>query len=181
MSKILGLDLSSLSTGVAVVNNGRILKKSFELIQPNGKWSYGERLKYFESEIKRLIQKHKPDHIIIEDVFKGRNAKTFKILCMFRGVAIKAIFDETGKDPINALAAQARSILDIPNTKEDAFEIINNKYKLNLNFKKENDIVDAVVLALAAKQILKKGINEESLRSIGTGKKRKRKRNKKGV
>ena len=181
MVKILGLDISAVSTGYSVMNRGRLVKSVCGMIKPKPRRPYGERLQTLEAEIKKLIRDNNPDEVIIEDIFKGRNAKTFKILSMFRGVAIKAIYDEMEKDPLSVMASQARALLGIKNTKEDAFDFINSKYKLNYDFEEHNDITDSIVLSLTMHQIKKQGIDEKSLQNIGRRKKRKRRRNKKGV
>lgn len=182
MAKILGLDISSQRTGVAVINRGRLLKSSFELIEPNPRKSYGERLSFFKNELKRVIAKHQPEHIVIEDIFKGRNLKTFKILAMFRGVAIQTIYEETNQNPVSLMPTDARATLDIGVGKEDAFCAIVEKYKLDeFNFDDHNDIVDAIGLATAVHILIKQGHDAKSLQSLRRGKKRKRRRNKKGV
>jgi len=181
MAKILAFDISAICTGVAVVNNGRILKSSFDKIEPSPKMCYGSRLLFFEEAMKKLIEKHNPDEIVIEEIYRGPNAKTFKILSMFRGVALKTIFETTGKDPFNILAVAARSALDIPSKKEGAFDAIVKKHKLDLDFKNWNDVIDAVALGLAIHTLIKKGADEKSLRDSGRTKKRKRKRNKKSI
>jgi Holliday junction resolvasome RuvABC endonuclease subunit len=162
--KILGLDISISSTGYCIFNNGKLMKKSCGLIQPNPKETYGQRLLFLEKEIKKVIKKNKPDEVVIEDIYKGRNAKTFKILSMARGVVIKTIYEETGKDPISVMASSARSLVGIKNKKEIAYEFIVKKYKLkDYEFNKHNDIVDAIVLALSAHTMKKQGLNEKSI------------------
>jgi len=175
MTKILGLDISISSTGYCIINNGKLLRKSCGLIQPNPKETYGHRLLFLENNIKDVIKKNKPDEVIIEDIFKGRNAKTFKILSMARGVAIKAIYQETGKDPISIMASETRKLIGIKNTKEDAFNFIVKKYKLNdYEFDTHNDITDAMALALAAHTMIKQGIDAKSLRKKSSKKRRRR-------
>lgn len=177
--KILGLDIASISTGYCIFNNGRLVKSSCGLIRPNPKKTYGERLLYFESEVRSLIHKHKPDTVIIEDIFKGRNILTFKVLAMFRGVAIKVIFEETNTNPISVMASEARSFIGIKNSKEAAFEFIVNKYNLSdFKFETDNDIVDSIVLGLTAHTMHKKGISEKSLRAARRKKRKSRKRKK---
>lgn len=176
MTKILGLDISISSTGYCLINNGKLLRNSCGLIQPNPKQSYGQRLLFLEDNIKDIIKKNKPDEIIIEDIFKGRNAKTFKILSMARGVAVKAIYQETGKDPISIMASETRKLIGIKNTKEDAFDFIVKKFKLDdFEFDTHNDMTDAMALALAAHTMIKQGIDAKSIRRTGRKKRRKRK------
>lgn len=149
--KILSLDLSSVTTGYCVFNNGKLNKASCGTFKTNPKQTYGQRLFQFSEEIKSLIQKHKPDQIVIEDIFRGRSVKTFKSLATFRGVAILTIFTLTGKDPLSIMAAVARKTVGAGKKKEEAFAFAKKKYKLTkYNFKEHNDIADAIILGLAA-------------------------------
>jgi Holliday junction resolvasome RuvABC endonuclease subunit len=179
--KILGLDISSVSTGYCIISGGRLVKSTCGNIKTNSRKSYGERLNDFESQLIDVIKKYKPDEIIIEDIFKGRSMLTFKSLAMFRGVGINTIYRETGKNPISVMASEARSLVGIKNKKEDAFEFIVNKYNLDYDFEEHNDITDSITLALCAHIMKKQGIDEKSLRNSRRKKRRKRKRNKKGV
>lgn len=177
--KVLGLDVSSISTGYSILDNGVLLKDTCGLIEPNPRRPYGERLQTFEISVKDLIKNNNPDLVVIEDIFKGRNAKTFKSLAMFRGVAIKAIFDMIGQDPISIMASEARKTVGVKNDKEEAFKFITNKFDLDYEFEKHNDIADSILLALACYTMETKKTDDEPVRSIGRTKKRKRKRNKK--
>jgi Holliday junction resolvasome RuvABC endonuclease subunit len=128
------------------------------MIKIKAKNLYGERLIQLEKGIKKILKKYKPDCVVIEDIFKGRNANTFKILSLFRGVAIKIIYEFIKQDPLSIMASRARSALGIKNHKEDAFAFIVAKYPtLGLTFNKENDIADAIVLGLAGYKELEKG------------------------
>jgi Holliday junction resolvasome RuvABC endonuclease subunit len=179
MAKILALDISSISTGFAVLNDGYL--DGYGIISSNTKLQYGARLVYFQNEIKQLIQLHKPTIITIEEIFKGRNMNTFKSLAMFRGIAVKTINEETGKDPVVLLAVAARAILGFGSSKEDAFKKAIptlNLTKLNFKFDLDNDIVDAIILARAVEKLLKDN-NGKPLQNSGRRKKRKPKRNKK--
>jgi Holliday junction resolvasome RuvABC endonuclease subunit len=180
--KILGLDVSSVRTGHCIINNGRLVKSSCGCLEPPTRKPYGERLYSFEVLLRDLIRKHKPDEVIIEDIFKGRSMLTFKSLAMFRAIALKVTFEELGKDPISVMASAARALIGVKNKKEIAYEFIVKKYKLtDYEFDTHNDICDAIVLALTAYMMKKQGIDAKSIRNLGRKKRRKRKRNKKGV
>ncbi len=181
MLKILSLDVSSISTGFAVIEDGKVLD-AYGLIEPNAKLEYGGRLLFFQDEVRKLIQLYKPNIVAIENIFKGRNMTTFKSLSMFRGVAVKTIYEEINKDPVNILAVEARSELNLDASKDKAFKQAIKKFKLkrfNFNFNKHNDIVDAIILGLAIHSLLEKGTDERSLRGLGSKKKRRPKGNKK--
>lgn len=177
MTKILGLDVSSSSTGYCIINNGRLLKSSLGTINPNNKGSYGERLQYFAEHLAHLLQKHQPDSVIVEDIFKGPNIKTFKTLAMFRGVCFLTVFNETGKNPVSVMPTEARKLVGTDGiTKEDGFNFVMQKYTLSgYEFDTHNDITDAIVLGLARHEMDKQGISEKDL----SPKKKRRKRKKK--
>jgi Holliday junction resolvasome RuvABC endonuclease subunit len=160
MSIILGIDIASRNIGWAVIKNGKINKKQSGLIVINSNTNMGERLVEFENSIKDLINYINPDTIVIEDIYRGPSIITFKTLSLFRGVAIKSIYEKTSNMPISIMAVQARKLVGIKNTKEAAFDTINKKFKLKYEFKKHNDIVDAIVLGLAGYEMEKLNINE---------------------
>jgi len=176
MTKILGLDVSSVSTGYCVFNNGRILKSSLGTINPDSKKTYGERLQFFVDELTLLLQKHKPDKVAMEDIFRGPNIDTFKTLAMFRGVAFYTVFKELGINPISIMPTAARKLVNADGvTKEDGFDLATKKYKLSdYDFDTHNDITDAIILGLACYKMEKQGLNERDLK-----KRKKRKRKKK--
>ena len=178
MTKILGLDVSSASTGYCVINNGRLLKSSLGTINPNSKDSYGARLQYFANELIQILRTHKPDKVVMEDIFKGPNAITFKTLAMFRGVCFKVVFGEIGQDPICVMPTEARKLVGVDGvTKEDGFDFIIKKYSLpDYEFETHNDITDSIVLGLAYCEMEKQGLTEKDLRR--KKKRRKRKKNK---
>lgn len=169
MNTILALDIASRNTGWVFIKNGKIDKTHLGTIRINPKYTMGKRLFIFETEVKNLINTYNPDIICVEDIFKGRNANTFKILSLFRGVVIKTAYEYNEKDPISIMAAQVRSIIDLPNNKEEVFHILNDRYKLEFEFNTDNDAIDAIALGLACDKIIKNGIELKS-------KKRKRKK-----
>ena len=177
MTTILALDVSSASTGVCVFCEGEMVKSSLQTINPNSKKPYGERLQYFKKALEEILANYKPDKVIVEDIFRGRNIKTYKSLAMFRGVCFLTIFEAIGKDPICVMPTEARKLAGVPGiTKEDGFDFAVKKYKLTeFDFENFNDITDAIVLALACCEIDNRGLSEKDL----LPKKKKRKKRKK--
>lgn len=171
---ILAIDVSAISSGVAVLDDGYIIH--YSLIKPKAKNSYGERLTYFANAITNLVKEYNPNEIIIEDIFKGRNQNTFKILARFQGVAIQRIYELTNKDPYLLTAVEVRKKIGCGQDKEEAFKYIKKKFKLKkFNFDDHNDIADSIALGLALEKVL----DEKSISGTGSGKKRKSRRNKK--
>lgn len=155
MISILALDISSKSTGYAIIQDGKIDLDAYGLILPDKKQSEGQQLSFFASEIKRLIDLYKPTHITAEDIFCGFNKISFKVLAMFRGVALKTIYEATGQDPFSMMAVEARSALKLPIQKDKLFKAAVKRFKLKgFDFDRDNDVVDAFCLGLAYYAIL---------------------------
>jgi len=142
--RILGLDVSASSTGWAVLNNSKLLKNSFGVIEC-GKLSIPDCIYCFGSSLEKIINKHKLDAIVIEDTFLRFNVKTLKLLCYLAGVAVYLSKD---KKVFLMTVKEVRKILEVTD-KKGVFDFVVDKYKLNLNFIKDNDITDAIAVALA--------------------------------
>ena len=95
--------------------------------------------------IEKIINKHKLDAIVIEDTFLRFNVKTLKLLCYLAGVAVYLSKD---KKVFLMTVKEVRKILEVTD-KKGVFDFVVDKYKLNLNFIKDNDITDAIAVALA--------------------------------
>jgi len=155
-SVILALDVSSSSTGYAVLREGRWNKSgaSYGMIVLPKKLSVSQRLVAFRDEIQALIRRVKPTSVVIEDVFRGPNVATMKLLARFNGVAIEISRRQVRKDPTVVLAVAARAALGCGRKKEHAFSYVCERYSLDWSFKKMNDVTDALVLALYQHQLL---------------------------
>ena len=148
--KIVAFDVSSACTGLCVFEDGYLQRDTVSTISPDKKLTMGGKLFYFEQQIKKVIVKHKPDNIILEDIFRGPNIKTFKHLAMFRAIVFKVCFEKLKKDPITFMPSEARRMVGCGIKKEDAFAFVINKYNLtNYVFDNDNDRADAIVLGLA--------------------------------
>lgn len=157
MSKIvLSLDVSSVKTGYAVCKNGRwrLSSTSHGVICPPKKFGLSEKLVYLRDELEKVILSVGPDRIVIEDVFASRNISTMKLLSRFNGVAIELSRRLLGKNPDIVMTAQVRSFHKCGRSKEEAFEFIKEKYKLDWKFEEMNDITDAIAMGLYASKVL---------------------------
>ena len=155
MVTILGLDVSSRSTGWAVLKNGRFYKNEDNygkiLLE---KQELGVRLYNFRQKLKELLEKVNPDAVIIEDVFSGPSPGTSKLLARFSGVAVELCYEILKAEPTVALATTVRKKLNVKG-KEEAFNFIKKRYKLDWDFKKMNDVSDALLLALYQYKLVK--------------------------
>ena len=93
---VLGLDVSSTSTGWAVLKNGRFYKREnidYGWIRPHRGYGLLDKLDYFAFELDRVLNIVEPLTVGIEDVFLSRNVKTLKVLSRFSGAAIQTVYD----------------------------------------------------------------------------------------
>lgn len=157
---VLGLDVSSSSTGYAVVKSGRWRKTSgyFGKVLLPTDVGLSDKLVLFRDKLYDVLSSVRPTDIIIEDVFSGRNISTMKLLSRFNGVALEACCRFLNKPPMLALTAEVRSFLECGRGKEDAFNYICSRYNLDWSFHKMNDVTDAVALALYGHNILRKKV-----------------------
>ena len=86
---ILGIDISSSSTGWALLDNEKdVILKEYGLIKPTGGMSVSQRLYFFGNEIKKVIEKYTPKEIVIEETVLVRGPVIMRTLASFRGVAL---------------------------------------------------------------------------------------------
>jgi Holliday junction resolvasome RuvABC endonuclease subunit len=158
--KVLGLDISSSCSGFCICEDGYLLKETIDVIKPPEKIALGEKLVFIEKALTEIINQYKPDEIIMEDIFKGPNMRTFKTLAMCRGVVFKVVWALTGKEPLTIMPTEARKALGMKGVKkEDAYAWVIKKYKFKgYTFDKDNDRTDSVVLALSYFEIVKNPI-----------------------
>lgn len=158
MAIILGLDVSSISTGWAILKHGRFYKREgvdYGIIKGNPKLKPANRLSLFRKEIAEIISKTKPDYIVIEDTFSGPNRKTFKVLCRFGGVAMEVSRTIGGVEPIIVPVTSLRAVWGTQ-VKKEIFNKVVSKYKLDhFEFDRDNDITDAIAIAWYTHRILR--------------------------
>jgi Holliday junction resolvasome RuvABC endonuclease subunit len=141
-TRILSLDIAT-TTGWAFYN-AREKKFIRGLIKTSPKNSEAKRLSYFRSELLKLFKKYKPTHIVMEDIYAGRNIKTLKLLAKFAGVAEECSITEIDVDPYIIHTTTVKSFFKAK-TKEDLFEFVSELIDWKeAKFKKDNDMVDAI-------------------------------------
>ena len=150
MIRVLAFDPALNHTGWVVLQytetgKGRegIIASDYGVIKPNPKQSLGARLLYNRNELIRLFNVYKPDVIVFEEVFAGKNALTSARLNNVKGVFIVTAYELTGTDPFFVNARKARSCLGFKNNKRDPYEFFSSALNLPEDFLKGNDITDA--------------------------------------
>jgi len=87
---ILGIDPGIADTGFGIINTDKGIWKAIEYgsIKTSKSNDLSERLNILYKELNRIIKKHKPDKIGIEQLFFSKNTKTAIIVAHARGVAL---------------------------------------------------------------------------------------------
>lgn len=88
--RVLGIDTSLRSTGIAVVESqGSTLRYvDCGFLKTTPKWRHSECLKHIAVGIEKMIAETQPNEVSIEGAFFFKNAKTAMVLGEARGVAI---------------------------------------------------------------------------------------------
>jgi len=159
--KILALDVSTKSTGWFVT------KKSCGKIEPDKKLSFGEKLVFFRTELDKLLHKHKPDVVVIEDAYYRPgfgNIHTLKTLVKFAGVAIELCTSHgIETEVITATAARKHCCGEQKEKfgKPEVFKFFIEKYEFHdWTYNAYNDLTDAMALAWGYREI--KRLEEKS-------------------
>lgn len=147
---VLGLDISSRSTGWAVLKNGRFYAregKDYGWIKLKSTIPLAERLNLFRSELVNILTSVRFDAVGIEDVFFSRSPSTLKLLSRFSGVACETVYDICGFEPIIVQVRAVRTVFGTQD-KKDIYKHVSDKYKLyKWTYKTHNDITDALAIA----------------------------------
>ena len=146
MSKLLALDQSSKITGVAIFENGVLLK--YDKLDIDGELPM--RLMILRNQVKKLIEDEHITEVAIEDIQLQanviNNVETYRTLAEVRGV-LEELFQEMNIPYSIVLAGTWKSKLGIrgarrADQKRAAQEYIVNKY----NIKPIQDICDAICI-----------------------------------
>jgi len=90
--KIIGIDPGSLITGYGIIDYSRSVLRVIDtgIIKINSKEQFAKRLNIIYDEIIQIILDHKPDILVIENVFYSRNVQSVLKLGQVRGVILLA-------------------------------------------------------------------------------------------
>jgi Holliday junction resolvasome RuvABC endonuclease subunit len=96
--KIMGVDISSRSSGWSIIENDKLLE--YGLIVPQSKsMTNAQKMYLFQVELRKIIDAKQPDEIAIEDVIQVRSISVLKLLARFNGIAIIESYRYTQKEP----------------------------------------------------------------------------------
>lgn len=150
---ILGLDLAQ-STGWALLDENANLIDSGLIslkIEHDDLNSISKNLKSLTKQIGEVIKKYKPDHVVIEFVFSGKNPKVTAGLNMMRGAVLHAMPSKinTVSDHLSTMRKQVMGKMNAKNRKKQVFLYMVEKFGLqHFKFTKDNDKTDAMLLCL---------------------------------
>ena len=88
--KILGIDPGTATTGFGIIEISSNKKKAidFGVISTHKDLPMPQRLAEIYTDLNKIIKRHKPDHIAIEQLFFATNSKTAISVGQARGVAL---------------------------------------------------------------------------------------------
>lgn len=84
--KIIGLDLSTVSSGYSVFNDDKLIE-SGKVVPPSSLDTMA-RIVYTVDKLKKIVDAHVPNKVIIEDTYYGSNYEVTKILNRLAGAVM---------------------------------------------------------------------------------------------
>jgi crossover junction endodeoxyribonuclease RuvC len=90
--RVLGIDPGTQCTGYGVISDdgGSLQAIDWGVIKTSSRKPFPQRLNTIYSELKKVIESHRPEIVAVENVFFANNVKTALILGQARGAAILA-------------------------------------------------------------------------------------------
>lgn len=148
--RVLGVDPSLSCTGVALIDDGKVTH--LELIRTNDKSPIEERLEKIYSSFRLIVEKLKPELVVFEDQYGGRNMQSTIKLVQARAVMALAATQCGCKIGRITPTAVKKAVAFYGNaSKEDIIRNISMRYPefalLSSKFKKRDDLADAVAIA----------------------------------
>lgn len=149
VKKIISLDTSSVCTGWGFYKDGNYVKSG--TINLKNIKDVNTRMKTMTEKIKELIEKYKPDHVVIEDIVVERNWHTFKVLAIIIGSVYGLCIDKGIS--YSCLSPSAwRNMIDSGKKprKRDELKVWGlNKVKMITNNTINDDEADAILVGYA--------------------------------
>lgn len=156
---ILGVDPGSVVTGYAIIkkNKDRCLEViDFGCIITEKHFTTGERLKKIHKEIVKLIERHRPDILSVENLFFFKNLKTVMPVSQTKGVILLAgaqkevpVLEFTPLQIKMAICGYGRA--EKKQMQKMIEETVNlEKFNFKKNFRKKDDAFDAIGVAICA-------------------------------
>lgn len=148
--KILGIDPGTLVMGYGVIESedDRITPIDFGAITTHDKSPICERLSHLYQELVKIIQKHRPDVIAVEQPFIAKNVKAAMAIGRAQAIALLASANE-GIPVFEYAPRQVKQ--NVANYGASSKEQIQEMVRLQLGLKEvpePNDAADALAVAI---------------------------------
>jgi len=160
--RVLGLDISSVCTGWAIVEAEDSLdpvlsKVEIAEVTAKGVIKFGKNLNdsqkmyWLVHQIVGLIKLYNPEECAIENVFLGKNFMTAKVLDRLAGAVQSMWYNMKGKSVTYYYATSVRPSIGVKGNcqKEDVIKAVNEKFKFRPAIEDNNE-ADAVAVAYHA-------------------------------
>lgn len=86
---ILGIDPGTATTGFGVIKKGKNMEcLAYGLIQTSPSLPAAERLRILSNELNKLIKKHRPEALAVENIYFFKNLKTAMPVSQAKGVIL---------------------------------------------------------------------------------------------
>lgn len=142
--RILSLDVSGSSTGwsFATKNSKKLL---FGTIKTDPSDPLAKRLDMFRRSLWVIMATYRPNIILLEDTFVGKNPAVNKLLSKFGGVAEQSVYEYTGTPPVVISNKTVKAFFHVKK-KEALFEVMHDllDWTAEHQFKGFNDIADSI-------------------------------------
>lgn len=151
--KILALDASSKSTGVAFFEDGKLIKS----INVVGVGKPFERIEQMTNQVLDLAKEFRPTDIVMEDILPadvGNNFRTFRTLHYLQASFVLNLFKTFPSiEVVLYTASHWRKIVSIKNgrgvkreeLKKQSVKLVKDIYKVDVN----DDVSDAICIGMA--------------------------------
>ena len=146
--RILGIDPGSRCTGYGVIDvfGSDLYVVAYGVLKLPQKKPVSERLKQLDILLRQLAEEHRPDEVVVEEVFVAVNARSALVLGQVRGVAIVAagascpVFEYSARAVKKAVVGYGQA------EKEQVVQMV--KTLLHLSEAPPQDAADALALVL---------------------------------
>lgn len=150
--KVLGIDCGIAITGWAIIEKkkraGKYNVVDYGVIRTKSGLSMQSRLKKLFDDLNKIMKKHQPDKIAIEELFYFKNQKTIISVGQARGVTVLAC-EENGREVVGYTPLQVKqAVTGYGNAKKKQ---VQRMVKTILSLKKlpkPDDAADALAIAI---------------------------------
>lgn len=157
---ILGVDPGTATTGYGLIERSKTLVcLDYGLIQTSPLLAPAERLKILNEKLGKIIKKHKPDVLAVENIYFFKNLKTALPVSQAKGVILLAAAKENIKivefTPLQVkmgITGYGRA------DKKQIQRMVQSLLRLK-NMPKPDDAADALALAICCGKMIKGGID----------------------